>query len=124
MVSALATTTRGHAVVSQARRSLRGTLVEVREALGLGQLGLALARIQNALNNGACNLRVQSKKKNRARNKHKKGEKPGKVQEHAGFEGTDELLKTYIKHTPFMKYDFKSRKGKASVYREQRQGKK
>ena len=78
----------------------------------------------NALNNCAGNLRVQSKKKNRARNKHKKGEKPGKVQEHAGFEGTDELLKTYIKHTPFMKYDFKSRKGKTSVYREQRQGKK
>ena len=78
----------------------------------------------NALNNGDNNLRVQSKKKNRARNKHKKGEKPGKVHEHAGFEGTDELLKTYIKHTPFMKFDFRSRKGKTSVYREQRQGKK
>lgn len=76
----------------------------------------------NALNNGDFNLRVQSKKKNRSRNKHKKGEKAGKkhkkVNEHAGFEGTDELLKTYIKQTPHMKFDFKSRGKKQRDYRE------
>ena len=72
----------------------------------------------NALNNGHGNLRVQSKSENRANNKHRKGESAGKVydnvsnfpdidslfEEHgAGEEGTDKLLKTYIKHTPYMK---------------------
>lgn len=56
----------------------------------------------NALNNGKSNLRVQTKSKNRARNKHKKGEKAGKIEEHAGFEGTDELLHRYIRDTPHM----------------------
>ena len=65
----------------------------------------------NALNNGKGNLRVQPKSVNRARNKHRKGEKAGKIEEHAGFEGTDELLKTYIKQTPFLKIKFKA-KGK------------
>ena len=71
----------------------------------------------NALNNGHGNLRVQSKSQNRANNKHRKGESAGKIvdnvnnfldidslfEEHgAGEEGTDKLLKTYIKHTPHM----------------------
>ena len=49
----------------------------------------------NALNNGDSNLRVRSVRSNRADNKHRLGEEHG-----AGFEGTDELLKTYIKGTP------------------------
>ena len=59
----------------------------------------------NALNNGDSNLRVRSRTKNRADNKHRKGEKKGKFipEEHgAGEEGTDELLYKYMGDTPHM----------------------
>ena len=52
----------------------------------------------NALNNGDSNLRARDRSQNRADNKHRIGEEYG-----AGFEGTDELLKTYIEGTPGQK---------------------